>query len=180
LVMAGILSSFIIWRAWRSEYKDEEIFAFTVFLAAGGSAGGLFGGEWGLVIGIIVLLWKWCRDKKWDFWEWADYLAVLGMWFWFWGSLSRGPDLFKEVVAAGSGVVILAMIKRTYRRLKWYKSGKMGLVFLGALMWFALAQIWVAFLTPIKVYYFGLTVSQWIAVWAVSAAAVVVYFRSKV
>src|SRR3989344_5582059 len=148
-VVAGtIWASFMVWRRWREEANDEEIFNFTLWLTVWAVMGAVIWSlveygrvgmpvGWGIVGAVAAGGWWWCRKKGWDWLEIMDFLAVLGLWLWWAGSIAWGPAARWATVAASGGIVLEWYVRRFYRRFRWYKSGKMGLVGLTGLWWVA-------------------------------------------
>ena len=189
LVLAFIWSSFIIWKRLREDYTDEEIFTFNLFLMAWITAGALAGGwaewgrpgavsGWGMIITGVSALWQWCNRKKWDFWEISDFLAILALWMWLFGSLAWGPGAKWGFVAATIGILLISLIKNNYKKFRWYKSGRVGLTGLSALLYFCAAQISIAMVIQPKVYWGGLTAGQWVSSWIAAFVLVAVYLRA--
>ncbi len=189
VLTALVSSSFLIWRRLREDYPDEEIFTFNVFVLAAGIAGALAAGwlergyfgafsGWGMFVTGTAAIWQWCKRKKWDFWDLSDYLAVLSMWLWLLGSLALGPERKLDMGFAAGGIIILSGVKNNYRKFRWYKSGKVGLTGLIGVLYFCAAEISVAMLSPIKVYWGGLTAGQWISSWTAAFTLVGIYIRA--
>jgi prolipoprotein diacylglyceryltransferase len=189
LILAILWSSFILWKRLREDYPDEEIFSFNVILVFMVMAGALAGGwlewgkigaisGWGMVITGVSALWQWCNKKKWDFWEMADFLAILSLWMWFLGSLAWGPAAKWGVISAAVGILVISLIKNNYKKIRWYKSGKVGLTGLMAICYFSVVQISLAMVVQPKVYWDGLTASQWVSSWTVAFGLVGIYLRA--
>ncbi|TSC83803.1 MAG: hypothetical protein G01um101416_1175 [Microgenomates group bacterium Gr01-1014_16] len=162
-------AGFWVWRRMRGEYEDEEILKLEMILGLVVVAGWIAFRTWGVVgAGLLVLGW-WCRKKEWSFWEWMDVMMPAG--------LAGGAIVgLNWVWVVGVGMVWL--VGRTYRRWKWYRSGRAGLVGLVAVMFVAGGEIAVAKGSGYNLYWGDLELSQWIGIWTVVAAAVAVYLRA--
>src|SRR3990172_4489206 len=191
LVVVFVLWVMVVFRIWRRlklEYNEEDILGFMlrislIILAGGFGFGRAVFGKWEWVSGAgiaagIFQLWRWTRSKDWDFWEWADELGPM---------FFAGVALLSVLISAnnliwafvlGIGWLFTFWVRDNYRKFSWYKSGKLGFVGLFCLMWWTTAQIAVAIWKPGEIYWAGLTVRQWIAVWFYSASAVTLYLRA--
>lgn len=173
LAVGYLWASFVLWRAMRVDYEQEEILSLTVWLAVLAWLGsGIWAWWWdiktvggGLVGMMVGLLW-WCRGKKkWDFWEWLDNVAWVSLGVGALGSLGWGPD---GVISGGMLVVGLGVGKwvwNNYRKFRWYTSGKPGFSGIFALGWWGIV---IAIGRPDGVYW---------APWVVIAAMVAIYLR---
>jgi hypothetical protein len=178
-----------MWNRLRDDFPDEEIFTFYLillfFIVAGALAGGWaewgrFGAisGWGMVIAGVAALWRWCSRKKWDFWEMSDFITILALWVWLIGSIAWGPEAKWGIICAAVGIVLVSLVKNNYKKIRWYKSGKVGLTGLVAVFYFSVSQISVAMMIPTKVYWGGLTASQWVSSWTLAFTLVGIYIRA--
>lgn len=180
LAVGLFLFSFFIWKQGRTDYPEDEILSLTIVLVILGLIGFSLW-RWTSVGGLLLLLLLglnlWARKNKWDFWEWLDMLGPLSLKWGILACLSWGLDM---IVAAGAlfiGVVLVALVKRFYRRFAWYKSGKVGFVGITSVIGWLVAWILIANWQTSNVYWGGLRLEQWIAIWAIIALATVLYLR---
>ncbi|OGC98986.1 hypothetical protein A2W16_00025 [Candidatus Amesbacteria bacterium RBG_16_48_31] len=183
-----VWSGFSIWRQTRFEFDQEKVLSLIVSLgwwfAAGSIAGRYlisrdFG--WWVWGGIILSGWtlrRWCRINQWDFWEWFDLVAGVYLGAGVLASLILGLGNWYYALVFASGWVIAGWTARNYRKIRWYKSGKPGMVGLVSLMWSAAGIIVVALLKPGNIYWVGLSPEQWISAWILVAAGGTIYLRS--
>lgn len=176
-LLALIWASFVTWLKMREDFTNEEIFTFTSWLIVGG---GIFfiGGKVIGIAGLVAVLWWWCYKNKWDFWDLFDFLAIVGLWWWLGGNLAWGMEALWQSVFAAVGIIIAWWVRTNYRKFRWYTSGRVGLVGLTVLATFLTAQIVVAMFTPVKVYWWGLSLDQLAAAWVMAFTLVVIYLRS--
>lgn len=180
VILAVMWGSFVIWRKTRPDYPEEEILSFMVWVAIGSGIGVLVSGwigVWGMLFGGTLALWRQTKTKEWDFWEWADVVGGISLWL---GAIIGGLVTLNLGYGLGMvvGAMVVSLLGRTYRRFKWYKSGKMGFIFLLSLIVLAGFEIVVETISPRTIYWVGLTVSQWIAVCTIVAATIAIYVRS--
>lgn len=171
--MAGVVFPIIIfwvWRTMRADYDEEDILTLGLILA--GVAWGLsWGMKWwglgGILAGVVLALVLWCRLKKWNVWEWSDVVARASLMM---GAiLVVGTRQWLPAVMLVVGVAALWGLAKTYRKIRWYKSGKTGLVGIIGLAWWMGA--WMA-LAPWQMY------KVYLAGWILVALAVAIYLRS--
>jgi hypothetical protein len=192
ILILVVVADFVLWRRWREEYTDEEIFSFSLVVGLLAAVGGVVGAgaeaghlEWGIsgwgaaVAAVTGVVW-WSRMRQWDAWETLDGVTPVGAWLWALLVLliGRADGHWVQVAVAWLGLGVVAIIRLGYRRWRWYKSGKMGLVFLGWLGWFAVAEITVAFLAPGGIYWGGLKASQLVGAYMLAFVIVAIYWRS--
>jgi len=175
-----IWGSFVVWRRMRPEYPEEDILSQLVWLAGAGVAGSLVSGwvsVWGMILAVSGVLWWQTKGREWDFWEWGDVVGSLSLWLGaaLSGLIGRGW-LTGGVLLAGA--LAVGAVGRIYRRFKWYKSGKLGFVFLTSLVMWAVVEIGVETVGPRTIYWAGLTVSQWLAVVTIVIVTTIGYLRS--
>jgi hypothetical protein len=189
LITAMFWSGFVIWKRMKEDFQNDEIFTFNfilvIWIVAGALAGGWleWGGfglisGWGMVITGVAALWQWCMRYKWDFWELADFLAILALWMWLLGSIAWGPEAKWGAGGAILGIILISLVKNNYKKFRWYKSGRVGITALAAICYFSAAQISIAMALPVKVYWGGLTASQWVSAWSMAFALVGIYLRA--
>lgn len=168
-VVVYFVAGFFVWRKMREEYEEEEILKLIMLLGLGVGVGAAVFGTWGAVgAGLAALVWR-CRRKDWAFWEWLDAVAPAGLAAgalvslnWVWGIGLAG------VWAAG----------RWYRKWKWYKSGRPGLVGLTAMLVLAIGETAVANGSGFRLYWGGLELARWIGIWSAVAVGVAVWLRA--
>ena len=179
-LVAFLLASFWIWKNLRGEYSDAVIFSTTLLLA--------------LVVGLTVLGWRWwsvggtlvwslltlswwCRIRHLDFWELADAILPASTLAGSLIALGTHLDLWPAILLLLVSTVLLVLIKKYYRRLAWYKSGKLGIVAIAGIALWNVVWLLIAKWHPLNLYWGGLSVEQWIAIWAIIACTVTVYLR---
>ncbi len=188
LISALVISSFSIWRKMRSDFTSDEIFGFTLNLVFGLTVGCLIGSvietgrlpglsAWGIVIGGWWALRRWCTMNKWDFWELFDWSALFGLWLWFWGSIFYGFGARFALAGSFAAIMVTWIVRKNYRKFRWYPSGKDGIVGLFSVLAFAVYEIVAAIINPVRVYWWGLTLSQTIAAWVIAICLVIMYLR---
>lgn len=170
----------------REEYREELIYDVItwIFLAAIGA--GIAGfrllyhtwGWWegaGVIAGLAAVWYK-CSKYEGDIWEWLDIIALPA----FLGgtALTLIWGQKTEAIFFTAGVFITWLTKNTYRKWRWYKSGRPGVVGMSGIIWWGISQVAVAFLRPDKLYWGELTASQWVGSWILAAALVGLLFRS--
>lgn len=171
VVAAGayFVAGFLVWRKMKEEYEEEEILKLVMLLGLAAVVGAVVFRTWGVVgLGLVTMAW-WCRRKDWAFWEWLDTVGPVG--------LAVGALVILNWVWA-AGVMVVWLIGRTYRRWKWYRSGRPGLVGLAAIIFVAGGEITVANRSGYHLYWGGLEAAQWIGIWSVVASLVAIYLRA--
>ena len=158
------LAGFWIWLKMRLDYDEEKILSLLVVVGFGS----IFG-----VLGGLAGLWIYCKRQNWNFWEWLDVFGVVGLAMY----AVSGGEL--RLVVGGIGVVWVIWLGRNYRKIFWYKSGRVGLAGLCALMWWSGGEIVVAMWSKLGLYWGGLTVSQWVSVVVLSVSATVLLLRGN-
>lgn len=180
LALAFLIASFVAWRQMRSEYAEEDILSLAIVLAVLGLIAGI---GWRILSigGLLVIpglgLFLWCRQKEWNIWEWLDTLGPVSLLVGAIGAIAWG---LVYSVASGVlllGVVVMVFLRKNYRKLHWYKNGKVGFVGLVSIMWWLVAWITIANWHVSRVYWGGLSLEAWISVWALIAACLTLYIR---
>ena len=140
-LIAFIFSSFSMWRRLlKEDYFSEEIFTTNILMIlsavffeiviwklAGVRILGAFFGS------ILIVFWRFKAQNK-NVWEGLDCLALPILFFMFFGGLGsyvaewQIQNLF-YVILALFGFGLYFFFKKRYRRLTWYKSGKVGFLF---------------------------------------------------
>lgn len=168
LVMALMfwVVSFWLWRKMRSDYAEDKIFSLCLVLALSCLVGSysvfwLEHRSWGLsfpgsATGLIVGLLLWSRKHAWNFWEWADEVAVIAVLVMAIGSLAWGPRGVISAILLGFVWLAVSLLAKNYRRISLYTSGKVGLVASVSLLGLSLTQLVVAFSLWHKLYFTGL------------------------
>ncbi len=184
VVLAVVGVSFWWWREMRLDCDEEKMLAgmwrLGLFLAV---ALWLVRKIPGVQTGIMWLVtvgwwWRWCRYNKWDIWEWLDVMVPSLLLAGSGVNFAWGPKRLEY--GAGYLAVWVAdlVIARVYRNFKWYKSGRVGFVGLAGLGLWALVELVVEIRRGNGIYWVGLTIEQWLAVWIFTAALVTIYLRS--
>lgn len=161
IIILGIVAIvgylYLSWRTLRDNYQEEDIVAFSwvallLFLVGGRLAYGFW--HWGDWVGRGInwlefwkigelnilgggLLWLSfailiSKDKNWKVWAFLENSLVS-----FWFLLTMFGVIIKDwklVVALGGALGLSFILKKKYRSLVWYKSGKKGFLF----FWFFL------------------------------------------
>ena len=188
MTIAAVWSSFVLWKRMRLDMADAEIFGMTINLAIGMAAGNMLWSlvetgkwfalsGWGIVLGGFWVVWDWSKKNKFDFWELTDWLVVLALWFWFFGAIAYGPAAKYAVGYAFLTLVLIRIIRANYRKFGWYKSGRVGLTGMLAIVMYAIYEIVMGVIAPIKIYWWGLTLSQTLGAWVIAICLVTVYLR---
>ena len=152
---------YLSWRTLRESYQDEDVVAFSwvallLFLVGGRVSYGLIHwGIWSDNPGAWLEFWKmgemsligggilWTafalliiRDKEWKIWPFFEDVLFS---FWFllmiFGLISSNWPLVISLL--GSMLLTLPMRKK-YRSLQWFKSGRKGFLFFWFSIWFCL------------------------------------------
>jgi hypothetical protein len=173
-IILGILGVmgylYLSWRTLRDNYQEEDIIAFSwvallLFLVGGRISFGLWHwGIWSGNAGAWLEFWKanelsvlggsilWIcfallitKDKGWKLWVFLEnslisfcyLLIILGI------ILKNWP----LVIALFGAICLTIAIKKKYRSLLWYKSGKKGFLFFWFYIWFwlifaSLSRLW--------------------------------------
>lgn len=156
IIILGIVAIvgylYLSWRTLRDNYQEEDIVAFSwvallLFLVGGRLAYGFW--HWGDWVGRGInwlefwkigelnilgggLLWLSfalliSKDKDWKVWAFLENSL-----FSFWFLLTMFGIIIKDwklVVALGGALGLSFILKKKYRSLVWYKSGKKGFLF---------------------------------------------------
>jgi len=133
-VLVALLVSFFVWRRQRWDFLQQDIFELTglLWLAVGiGTLGGVYVS---VAMGVVTTFW-WCKRKKWNFWEWSDELGPLSL-------LVISVGQLNPIVAVG--VPMALWVRENFKKIRWYKSGRLGLAGLTALGWWGMAEFLVA------------------------------------
>ena len=168
--IAFLVVNFWVWKTMRVDYAEEDILTLSLVLA-GAAWAASWGWKWwglgGVLVGVLMALVFWCRFKKWNAWEWSDVVArsslVMG------AAVAFGKGWWVVGSVMGVGVVVLWGLAKVYREIRWYKSGKAGLVGLvGAAWWMG---VWMG-LAPRQIS------KVYLAAWVLVGLAVAIYLRS--
>lgn len=132
LEIIGILFAFFIfWRNLKQDYKNEGIFSLTILTSIFTFLGVKIFYFQGGVIGQLVSIFLFSRYNKWNFWLIADSLVFPDIVI----VLVFTKDLFYFGLTLIVAILNLRM-KKIYRSLSWYKSGKVGFLFCFSLIAF--------------------------------------------
>lgn len=192
LVLAFVFSSFSFWRRLKEDFKEEEIFTLTLtilffslffsrlfFVLLNINIYGLELANWfslphknnfcvvGAFCGAILACFLGAKKIKKEFWEAIDALSLPIFYIICFSSvglfLQKGELflLFYLLVGILGVFLNLHLIKR-YRSISWYKSGKIGFLFLVSGIYFFLSLLALAILSKAHLYleefFLGLTV----------------------
>lgn len=173
----------------RLDYDEEKIFSWTISTVAIMAITGLVGywvvyrviGFWVVIaiLGGVYLLRKWSKKHDWDFWEWLDYV---GGWMLMVGTVvffSWGPEMWVYGVGYLVSLIVVKILARNYRKIRWYTSGKPGFSGLAAIICIAVVDILADFTGDRQLYFLGITARQWLAAWLLTGSTVVLYLRGK-
>jgi len=203
LFLAGIISSFSLWRKLREDCKESIIFNLTLisiflglffgrlsfvifhFSEFGLSLGNFFTlslGDnfslFGVILGIILAV-KWMTSgEKGNLWEVLDALVLPFFYFLFLGGLGyflKNKEWFSLGYAFVGilGTLFFPLIMNKYRSFPWYKSGKIGFLFTFFGLSSSLALFLLAFFKNDSLYLYRF-------VWLITAivAGIALYHRS--
>ena len=175
LVVNCIWVSFFLWRTLRIDYVESKVLIFSfmwmVAVLVAGRLGYLAGIPiWsGLLAGGVVSV-LFSRRFRWDLAEVWD-LTILSSWgFGVWLFVLLHDWLY--VVLCIVLMLVLFVLKQTYRKWRWYKSGKNGLVGCMGVIFWSLLIIWHDF--------WQMNVNIWIGAVLIGISVVAILLRSKV
>lgn len=151
----------------RREYDPEEIFVLSLVLGSV-SLTSLVWPYLGLVTAMVVL-WVWCKKRKWDFWEWLDVVGPLSLLLAAVLSWTQGLSGWPAGIISFAGWWLVLVLTKFYRQFGWYKSGRLGFVGIVSLGWWGVIQLMVANISLWAVYSL---------VWIVIVTGVALYLRS--
>lgn len=183
-LVSTFLAGFIFWSRLRADYKEEEVLSMSWYILVAAVIGGLIGRlaiyepQAGIIFGGLVALIWFGRKSEINAWEEADILGVLMLALGVILNFSLGRN---RLIMAGFmllGLALAIIVKKNYRRFRWYKSGKPGVVGLFGLLWWSMGELGIAFLVKNKLYWGGLTPAQWLAVAMIPTIIVVIYTRA--
>ncbi|KKT77145.1 MAG: hypothetical protein UW73_C0027G0017 [Microgenomates group bacterium GW2011_GWB1_44_8] len=170
ILLAFGATNFWVWKNKRADYEEEGILGLWLWLVTVTWIAS-WGFRWwslgGVLLAVACALVFWCRKKKWDVWEWADVTTRSSLVFA--GSIALAKGSWIVGLGLWGGAVVLWVIAKTYRKWRWYKSGKMGLVALIGGIWWMGVWMLLAQRQLIQVYLAGLSII---------AICVVIYLRS--
>lgn len=210
LAIGFFLAAFTIWRRLRDlGFKEEKIIDGIIVLAVGGllfsrvffilqnfEKFGVFLSRWllvgrypgfsfwGVIVGVFLSLFWFCKKQKWDFWRVADEVAFgalpffvlvqLGLFFdgtspgkptsMPWGVFFPGSLVRQHPVSLFIAIFLfliwffLLKIERQWRFWDWYKSKASGFIFLTFLSLLFFANFLLAFLKETKLYFYWLEI----------------------
>lgn len=181
LILAVMLAEFRLWRRMRIDAPEEDIFGLSFWILVGGGLGTAVGGvigvwSWGMFIGAAGAVWLYCQKRKWNFWEIWDEIVISIFGVGLVGGLITG--MWTNAAVMAGGIILTLISGKTYRKFKWYKSGKPGFIGILGLIWMAFGETVVAFLNPHKLYWVGLTPNQWFSILVIVAGTMIIYLRS--
>lgn len=203
LILAGIISSFSLWRKLRDDCKEATIFNLTIlsiflglffgrlsfiffhFSEFGLSFGNFFTlslGDnfslFGVILGIILAV-KWITSgEKGNLWEVLDALVLPFFYFLLLGGIGyflKNKEWFSlgYTFVGIFGTLFSPLIANKYRSFPWYKSGKIGFLFTFSSLSSSLLLFLLAFFKKDSLYLYRF-------VWLITAVAsgVALYHRS--
>ncbi|KKQ31816.1 MAG: hypothetical protein US68_C0005G0031 [Candidatus Shapirobacteria bacterium GW2011_GWE1_38_10] len=177
MIVLGILGLigylYLSWRTLRENYQEEDIIAFSwvailLFLVGGRLSYGLINwgvwvdnpGAWlefwrmdeasligasGLWMAFVLLI---TRDKDWKIWPFLENSLVSVV---FLLMISALILMNWPIVLALVGAIVLTVpMKKKYRSLQWYKSGRKGFLF----FWFSIC-FWLIFAVISRLWWTG-------------------------
>lgn len=187
MIACGMWGSFSVWRQMRGEHEEERIFGLTLVVTASALVAAILLGaaayrqwmawEWGGVAGGGIGIWWWCRKMKWDFWEWGDTIAPLSLLVAAGLAAVDGGKMWWVAGWWGCGFLAVPFFRSVYRRIGWYPSGRMGFVGLVSVWWWSIGELAVASKEEFGIYWGGLEISQWVALWFGIFLVVAIYLR---
>ena len=169
------MGSFELWQEMREEHEGEKILTLSLVLTTGGLVG-VFLGVWGTTLGILGAWLRWSVKNRFNFWEGLDIIGRVGLGVGV--IVSLGWLAWGMMAGLAIGSLLVSGLKKYYRRFKWYKSGRVGLVGLGAILWLGVVEVTVAKRAENGLYWGGLEVSQWIGIWVIIFCLITVYLRA--
>lgn len=167
----------MLWRRLRGDYDAEQLLTMWLWLVVASWMGsGIWvwwstsGRQiWGAVAGPLLVLAWWSKRYKWDFWELLDAWGPVGLAVAVLGAGGWGPAGWQVALAAAIGITNVSLVRRWYRRWRWYTSGRVGVAGTVALTWWGIINLVIANFNSWAVYSLG---------WMVVLALVVIYLRS--
>ena len=186
LVIGFVAASFSLWRSLkREDIEDEEIYRITILLLLAAIAFSqfflkfinlpIFGAFWG---GVLILVWR-MKTSQLNIWDGIEaltkplfYLLIIGSI----GSFLTFMNYFSLgfLLVGILGLIISLFLKKKYRSLSWYKSGKPGFVF-----WFGGAFFFIGYLAVDIWNKNGLYLTQLMLLISFFACVAVIYIRSE-
>jgi len=206
LAIGVFLESFVIWRRLRDlGFKEEKILDFLIlslflglvisrliFILQNWPSFGFHLSRWflfvrypgfsvlGWLLGLLLALWRFVKEEKWDFWRVIDevtfgflpFLILVQIGSFLdgsgfgrstnmpWGIYFPGILLKRHPVSLFFALALLAVwffllkIERHWRTWEWYKNKESGFIFLVALTSIFLINLPLAFLKESKLYFY--------------------------
>jgi hypothetical protein len=165
LAIAFLISSFSFWRKLMDEdFLEENIFNLTVFLLISGISFSfifklafqfpIVGSFWG-----VVLVMKWRIDiLKRNLWDAFDALSLPLYYFILIGGVGKILSNWKlisfgYVLIGILGIFLVNILRKKFRSIGWYKSGRPGFVFWFSSLICFFALLLLDFLTDSKLYF---------------------------
>ncbi len=147
-----IIGSFIFWRWGKAEYDHQSLIEASIWLGVGIGVGAFLGT---LILGLTVGLIAVWRKTQISFWELADEVGV-------WVVLLFIPIFIinRDILHLGGYIVVAGvsfLVKKTYRRFRWYVRGKPGLAFVSFVMGLSIFDIVVAISNRTGLYFAGIS-----------------------
>lgn len=188
LCLALVFSSFSFWRKLREDYKEEEIFGLSLFIFVSS----LFffwlvfflmdNTKLSLVsvfCGAVLAVKAWSFRFKKNIWEILDGLTLPLLYLLFFGGIGLFLKTLKlwELEFSLTAVVSFALFEyscKRYRSFAWYKSGKIGFLFLEVNCAVFLVLSMLAFFRRDALYW-----ERFIMIFGCLLSAVVLYCRSE-
>ncbi|MFA5025340.1 MAG: hypothetical protein WC503_02455 [Candidatus Shapirobacteria bacterium] len=152
---------YLSWRTLRENYREEDVIAFSwvallLFLVGGRLSFGLFHwGIWSENPGAWLEFWKmgemniwgagflWAifalliiKDKEWKIWPFFE--DVLSSFWFLLMVLALTIKDWYMALALLTAILLTIPMKKKYRSLQWFKSGRKGFLFFWFFIWFCL------------------------------------------
>lgn len=143
LLLAFIISSFSFWQRLKEDYKEEEIFGLTLFIAVcclffSWLSAFLFSSSRFFFplafLGAVLAVKLWALRFRVNIWEVFDAMSLPFLYFLFFGGIGSflKSGYFWDLGYVGVsllGFVVWEFSRGKYRSYSWYKSGKIGFLF---------------------------------------------------
>lgn len=153
---------FMLWRKFRLDISERQIFSFGLWTAIFAIGIGFYMRIWIGVLGVIVVLAYFSQKNNWDGFEVFDYLMPIFM-------------VFLAIADFGWEFFLIAilgfLVNANFRKIRWYKSGKPGLAGSIVLLLLGIYLVIYGFKTNF--------IDQMAGIWLLTGALVSIYLRSK-
>lgn len=164
----------------RMDYADDEILTLTIVLAILALVAS-FSWKWLSLGGVLLLpylgIWVWSKKMASNFWEWLDAVGPVGLIVGIIASLAWGPSSAVAALVLLVGLGINLYFAHNYRKFHWYKNGKTGFVGMTSIIWWMGTWLGIANWHVSRVYWAGLSLESWVAVWVIVGSIITLYVR---